>query len=245
MTGPAQRGHVPMARRQLMAEPAKLAVTLAAVAAAMALVLLLAGLRQGIGDQTTLYVDRQAPVLVGQKGVRNFIAQPSVLPDAVGVRVAAVPGVASVTPVTEGYAMFRLHGQRALTLLVGYDEGRGGGPWDLGQGRRPSASALRRPFAYFPLAKHFEQEFVAARVERHGAGRRLDFSQTTPSDLAETIVELLGRRCWWPPVRTDGAERAARLIGRLSPTGAGVVDRGAWACDEQPAREVSAAAARW
>jgi len=139
-----------MARRQLMAEPAKLAVTLAAVAAAMALVLLLAGLRQGIGDQTTLYVDRQAPVLVGQKGVRNFIAQPSVLPNAVGERVAAVPGVASVTPVTEGYAMFRLHGQRALTLLVGYDEGRGGGPWDLAQGRRPSASGevvLDRVFA--------------------------------------------------------------------------------------------------
>jgi putative ABC transport system permease protein len=127
-----------MARRQLMAEPAKLAVTLAAVAAAMALVLLLAGLRRGIGEQTTLYVDRQAPVLVGQKGVRNFIAQPSVLPDAVGSRLASVPGVASVTPVTEGYAMFRLHDQRVLSLLVGFDPGRGGGPWELAAGRRPS-----------------------------------------------------------------------------------------------------------
>jgi hypothetical protein len=127
-----------MARRQLMAEPAKLAVTLAAVAAAMALVLLLAGLRRGIGEQTTLYVDRQAPVLVGQKGVRNFIAQPSVLPDAVGARLAAVPGVASVTPVTEGYAMFRLHGQRVLSLLVGFDPGRDGGPWALADGRPPT-----------------------------------------------------------------------------------------------------------
>jgi putative ABC transport system permease protein len=133
-----------------MAEPAKLAVTLAAVAAAMALVLLLAGLRRGIGEQTTLYVDRQAPVLVGQQGVRNFIAQPSVLPDELGARIASIPGVASVTPVTEGYAMFRLHGRRALSLLVGYDRGRGGGPWDLAEGRRPNASGevvLDRVFA--------------------------------------------------------------------------------------------------
>ncbi|MBI5106324.1 MAG: ABC transporter permease, partial [Solirubrobacterales bacterium] len=121
-----------------MAEPAKLGVTLAAVAAAMALVLLLAGLRRGIGDQTTLYVDRQAPVLVGQQGVRNFIAQPSVLSDALAGRVASVDGVASVTRVSEGYAMFRLHGQRVLSLLVGYDPGRGGGPWDLAEGRRPA-----------------------------------------------------------------------------------------------------------
>ena len=132
-------GPVPIARRQLTAEPAKLAVTLAAVAAAMALVLLLAGLRRGIADQTTLYVDRQAPVLVGQEGVRNFIAQPSVLPDAVRARVASVPGVAEVTPVSEQYAMLRLHGQRVLTLLVGYDPGGAGGPWSLAAGRRPTA----------------------------------------------------------------------------------------------------------
>ena len=68
----------------------------------MALVLLLAGLRRGIAEQTTLYVDRQAPVLVSRKGVRNFIAQPSVLPDALGARIASVPGVKVVTPVTEG-----------------------------------------------------------------------------------------------------------------------------------------------
>lgn len=140
MARPVQRGRVPVARRQLMAEPARLAVTLAAVAAAMALVLLLSGLRRGIGEQTTLYVDRQAPVLVGQKGVRNFIAQPSVLPDAIAHRLARVRGVASVTPVSEGYAMFRLHGRRVLSLLVGYDAGRGGGPWALAEGRRPAAA---------------------------------------------------------------------------------------------------------
>jgi predicted glycosyltransferase len=76
-------------------------------------------------------------------------------------------------------------------------------------------TALRRPFAYFPLANHFEQQLVAARIERHGAGHRLDFAQTTPTDVARTIVKLLGERVRWPPIRTDGAQRAARLIAAL------------------------------
>lgn len=134
-----QRGSVPVGLRQLTSERAKLAVTLAAVAAAMALVLLMSGLRRGIAQQTTLYLDRQAPVLVGQKGVRDFIAQPSVLSDAVGRQIARLPGVARVAPITEQYAMFRLHGQRVLSLLVGYDPGRPGGPWELAAGRRPAA----------------------------------------------------------------------------------------------------------
>lgn len=73
---------VPVARRQLTAEPTKLVVTVLAVAAAVALVLLLAGLRRGMGEQVTLYIDRQAPVLVGQEGARNFLSQTSVLPES-------------------------------------------------------------------------------------------------------------------------------------------------------------------
>ena len=72
--------------------------------------------------------------------MRNFIAQPSVLPDPVGKRIEAVPGVAAVVPIAEGYAMFRMHGQRVLSLLVGYDADRGGGPWGLAAGRLPRTS---------------------------------------------------------------------------------------------------------
>lgn len=130
---------VPVAWRQLAAEPAKLFVTLAAVAAAVALVLLLVGLRRGIAEQTTLYIDRQAPVLVGQKGARNFISQPSVLPERLGARIARVPGVADVTPITDQFGMLRLHGKRVLSFMIGYDPGRPGGPWKLAEGRRPRA----------------------------------------------------------------------------------------------------------
>ena len=122
-------GGVPVARRQLTAEPAKLIVALAAVAAAVALVLLLTGLRRGIGEQVTIYLDRQPPVLVGQAGTRDFLSQSSVLlPDAIS-RVEQVAGVADAAPITEGYAMLALHDRRILTVLVGYDLGRRGGPW--------------------------------------------------------------------------------------------------------------------
>jgi hypothetical protein len=53
---PSRRRSVPVARRQLLAEPAKLIVAVLAVAAAVALVLLLSGLRRGPGKQATIYL---------------------------------------------------------------------------------------------------------------------------------------------------------------------------------------------
>jgi putative ABC transport system permease protein len=134
------RRTVPIARRQSLSEPAKLAVTVVAVAAAVALVLLLSGLRTGIAEQVTLYVDRQPPVLVAQAGARNFLAQTSVLPEALGERVERVPGVAAATPISQQFAMFTLHERRVLAVLVGYDPGKPGGPWELASGRAPRAA---------------------------------------------------------------------------------------------------------
>jgi putative ABC transport system permease protein len=130
---------VPVTRRQLLAEPAKLAVSVLAIAAAVALVLLLTGLRRGMGEQVTLYLDRQPPVLVGQAGARNFMAQTSVLPEALGERLERVPGVSAATPISQQFAVLTLHGRRVLPLLVGFDPGKPGGPWSLVAGRAPRA----------------------------------------------------------------------------------------------------------
>ena len=79
-------------------------------------------------------------------------------------------------------------------------------------------TALRRPFIYFPLEGHFEQNLVVAkRLARHHAGQPLVYSQTTPQALANTVVALLGSQPHWPPIRTDGARRAAELINTLAP----------------------------
>ncbi len=80
-------------------------------------------------------------------------------------------------------------------------------------------TALRRPFIYFPLEGHFEQNLdVAERLARHRAGQRLLYSETTPERLAETVVRLLGHEANWPPIPTDGARRAAELINQLMGT---------------------------
>ncbi len=78
-------------------------------------------------------------------------------------------------------------------------------------------TANQRPFIYVPLRHHFEQNFhVRHRLERHGAGRCLDYDQATePDALAAAIVEEVGREVSYRPVETDGAAVAGRLLAEL------------------------------
>jgi UDP:flavonoid glycosyltransferase YjiC (YdhE family) len=76
--------------------------------------------------------------------------------------------------------------------------------------------AARRPFLYFPLENHFEQNrHVVHRLERYGAGRRMDFATATPEVLGDAIAAELDRPIGYRPVESDGAARAARLIAEL------------------------------
>jgi predicted glycosyltransferase len=77
-------------------------------------------------------------------------------------------------------------------------------------------TANRRPFLYFPLRHHFEQNFhVRHRLERYGAGRCMDFETATPETIAAAIAEEIARDVDYLPVETDGAARAAALIAEL------------------------------
>jgi pimeloyl-ACP methyl ester carboxylesterase/predicted glycosyltransferase len=77
-------------------------------------------------------------------------------------------------------------------------------------------TANRRPFLYFPLRHHFEQNFhVRHRLDRYGAGRAMDFATATPEVIAQAISEELGRAVDYRPVATDGAARAAARIAEL------------------------------
>ncbi len=77
-------------------------------------------------------------------------------------------------------------------------------------------TANQRPFIYFPLRHHFEQNFhVRHRLERYGAGRCMDFETATPETIAQAIAEETGREVDYRPVETDGAARAAALIAEL------------------------------
>ena len=74
-------------------------------------------------------------------------------------------------------------------------------------------TALRRPFLYFPLEGHSEQEIaVAGRLQRHQAGIRMSYSKTTAWLLATEIENNIGRHVKYEPVPVDGARKAAKAI---------------------------------
>jgi pimeloyl-ACP methyl ester carboxylesterase len=77
-------------------------------------------------------------------------------------------------------------------------------------------AANRRPFLYFPLRNHFEQNHhVAHRLDRYRAGRRMEYAASTPDTIADAIAAELGREVDYRPVESDGAARAAALIAEL------------------------------
>jgi pimeloyl-ACP methyl ester carboxylesterase/predicted glycosyltransferase len=77
-------------------------------------------------------------------------------------------------------------------------------------------TASGRPFLYFPLGHHFEQQVhVRHRLDRHGAGRCMDYRDADPVRIADALAEELGRTLSYVAVPTDGAARAAQLVADL------------------------------
>jgi hypothetical protein len=77
-------------------------------------------------------------------------------------------------------------------------------------------TAAKRPFIYFPLRRHFEQNLhVRHRLERYGGGRSMDFDTATPESIGDAIAASLGEAPAPADVERDGAARAARMIASL------------------------------
>ena len=79
--------------------------------------------------------------------------------------------------------------------------------------------ATGRPFIYFPLRRHWEQQhFVTHRLDHYRAGLRMDYATTTADDLATTMRAVLaeaGARPGYRKVPRGGAGRAATRIAAL------------------------------
>jgi predicted glycosyltransferase len=77
-------------------------------------------------------------------------------------------------------------------------------------------TANKRPFIYFPLRHHFEQNFhVRHRLERYRAGRCMDYDNSPPEQIAEVIAQEIGRNVDYRDVEVDGARLAAQHIAEL------------------------------
>jgi len=85
-----------------------------------------------------------------------------------------------------------------------------------GGGSTLELAALRKPFLYFPLEGHSEQQRnVSEKLERHGLGVRCSFSRTTPQKLASLAMENMGKRPAVPTLSLDGCRNAAHIIADL------------------------------
>jgi len=77
-------------------------------------------------------------------------------------------------------------------------------------------TASRRPFIYFPLEHHFEQNYhVRHRLDRYRAGRCMDYATARPDDIASAIATEISRHVDYRPVSADGAARAASMLAEL------------------------------
>lgn len=73
-------------------------------------------------------------------------------------------------------------------------------------------TALRRPFIFFPIKGHSEQEYVAKRLLRHHAGIRMEYDETTPDSLADQVLLNIGEPVSYKTLNTEGAQDAAEVI---------------------------------
>jgi UDP-N-acetylglucosamine:LPS N-acetylglucosamine transferase len=77
-------------------------------------------------------------------------------------------------------------------------------------------TAARRPFLYFPLRDHCEQNFhVRHRLQQYRAGRCMDFDVGTPENVGREIRSLVSKPVDYAEVESGTAERAASLIAEL------------------------------
>ena len=128
-----------LARRNLFQNKTRLALSVAGVALAIMLILILNGFRDGLYRRFAAYLDH-APgaVIVAQAGVNNFLTATSLLPPGTIEAARQEPGVATVTPLISQIAIYDdRNGTKRSAYLVGYDPALGGGPWRLVDGREP------------------------------------------------------------------------------------------------------------
>ena len=77
-------------------------------------------------------------------------------------------------------------------------------------------TAAGTPFIYFPLRHHFEQSFhVPYRLDRYGAGRRMDLDASGPVEISAAIAEEIAGRPRYNEVSTGGARRAAAKLAEM------------------------------
>lgn len=220
---------VPLARRNLFAEPRRLIASAAGVGLALMLILLLDGLWAGIDAKTTVYEDHSgADLYIAQAGTRNFFSTTSVIPASTVQEVAADPDVDWAAPVRGLFSIMQLHETKVPAYLVGWEPGQHGGPWDLVEGRAPQN----------------DSEIAVGQVlaQRHGIdvgdrleilGRPFNVVGTANADMFMSSFVFMTHAATDQILRSPdttsfvlvGTDRPDQVRARLESTGLAVLDR--------------------
>ncbi|HET6444247.1 MAG TPA: ABC transporter permease [candidate division Zixibacteria bacterium] len=128
-----------LAFHNLWQQKFRLTLSIAGVALAMMLIIILNGFLSGIYVQVTAYLDNSpADLIVAQDGVTNLVGATSLLPSNTEDEVRSVGGIDQISPIVAQFVILDLHNQKVVSYMVGYDLDEGGGPWLLKTGREPA-----------------------------------------------------------------------------------------------------------
>ena len=134
------QARVPLARRNLLADPRRLSASAVGVGLAVMLILLLDGLWTGVQSQVTRYGDRiGADLWVLPPDGREPFSDDVTMARATVHEVAAVEGVDWAAPVRGQFAVLELHGRKVVVTVIGSEPGQQGGAWSLAAGRHALA----------------------------------------------------------------------------------------------------------
>jgi putative ABC transport system permease protein len=125
-------GSVPLARRNLLRQRMRFALSVGGVGMALLLVLSLQAIYNAILDQVTAYPDNAgAPVIASQRGVETMHMSNSAIPIELARRLERDARVERAAPIL--YVSVVL-GERkpVVSYLIGYRDG--GGPWAMAEG---------------------------------------------------------------------------------------------------------------
>lgn len=193
-----------LARRNLLQDRTRLALSVLGVALAVMLMLLLNGLLGGMYTQIGAYLNHSpGSVVVAQTGVRNLLGATSIVPPGTVDRVRNEAGVARAIPIISQFVILDIKGRKQPTYMIGYDSAQGGGPWQLASGRSPQT----------------DDEMVFDRVLAQRNDITLD-DTVTVMGRGFTVVGLSeGTTSWMTSfffVRASAAESLLRVPGATS-----------------------------
>ena len=127
-----------LARRNIFQDKTRLALSVGGVALAVMLILILKGFLAGMNRQITSYLDNSpGDIVIAEEDVVNLLGATSLIPDGIDQKAESVRGVDQVIPVLSQFIILNLHDKKQPAYMIGYELHKGGGAWQISEGREP------------------------------------------------------------------------------------------------------------